>query len=197
MTTWQRHPCVYNAWDYPSNLFSNWFRKLHISFISHKGHLSPQIKSFFTWNASWNKFAKNLSTISIVGDVWSTMYDRRCAGSTRDGARYNKVANMREISDRERRRCLGRGQRKLCASKAFSWRRLAADFASDTPRTVASSSFPFTAVAYVTSGPHRLEGLIFRITNEKQTKFCPKTVLLPRQKIVDRTDTLHLSNVFV
>jgi len=70
-----------------------------------------------------------------------------------------------------------RAEKALRLEGFASWRRLAADFASDTPRTVASSSFPFTAVAYVTSGPHRLEGPIFRIRNRPNLAQEP---LLPR-----------------
>lgn len=76
---------------------------------------------------------------------------------------------------------------KALRLEGFGWRRrLTADFASDTPRTVASSSFPFTAVAYVTSGPHRSEGSAFR-NGDKEPMNLAQESLPPRPKIVNGT----------
>lgn len=81
--------------------------------------------------------------------------DTRYAGSTRDGARGRNEAivhGVHEISvavigD------FGRGQRKLTASKASSKPAPGCSFTRRVP--LPRLFFPFTTVAYVTSGPHR------------------------------------------
>lgn len=152
--------------------------------------LSSLFESFFASDSLRNKFVKIYRpSRSSLDHQGSRDTIDRCVGSTRDGAHgitkwlYTMYV---KYSGRERAAAMPwpRAEKALHL-EGFGWRRrLAADFASDTPRTVASSSFPFTAVAYVTPGPHRSEGLVFRNGDKEPTKLVQEP-LLPRPKIVN------------